>query len=98
VAHKLSSRYRLAADAYRRFAEADGFPGDFSDSALQELYVHESTGRGTVSERNGFAYGKRSADITISAWREDIAAGLLAAEELHADPRICNKWLDKVLR
>jgi hypothetical protein len=74
----LSKKYALRAAMYRRSARLQGSIGllDYSEQALRELHLWESTGVGGVDKgRNGYAYGKWLVDITVKAWVEDIQAG-----------------------
>ena len=77
------------AELYRRFAK--GYNLDFSDTALEEMYLWESKGEGTLgtgvieSTKNGFFHGKRLLDITVKMWLEDFPRGLLFLHELYDD-------------
>jgi hypothetical protein len=74
----LSKQYALRAALYRRTARAQGpaTKWDFSETALRDLHLWESTGRGGADKAsNGYAYGKWAVDITVKAWVEDIQAG-----------------------
>lgn len=64
---------RLADEIYRPFAERAGLGTyDFSPEAAESLFIFESTGRGSVDTNNGYAQGKRLADITVAMWIEDL--------------------------
>ena len=69
---------------------------DWSDDALYDLYTFESTGKGSIKPNNGYAYGKRTIDITIAMWKEDLNKTLWL-HELYEDPNLPDWWLDKIL-
>lgn len=95
------------ANIYKRFGENSSISDlDFSDDALYKMYEYESKGIGNCgkldifndSKLNGYAYGKRIMDITISMWKESLNGphGFYYLNEIKNDsfPR----WfLDKVL-
>jgi hypothetical protein len=68
---------------------------DFSDDALYDLYIYESTGKGRVLANNGFANGKKWMDVAVAQWREDMWT-ILHPTELYDDPNLPHWWLDKV--
>lgn len=82
---KIGKRWLRMAEIYKRFAgDHDG--ADFSDDAALSMFLHESTGAALPDPRtNGFAIGKKSMDITVAAWKEDIPSGGLLVSELRAD-------------
>lgn len=89
----MTRRWRRIGEIYRRFAK--DWNADFSESAANEMFLHESRGL-AVAPDNGYALGKKWMDVTVSMWREDLAIGLLARSELEAD---YPQWfLDRVLR
>ena len=92
----ISERYRRMAEVYRVFARGWEHVLDFSERALEEMNEHESRGGG-VSDKNGYAVGKRYLNVQVAAWREDIQGGLLTKHELYADERFPRWWLDSVL-
>lgn len=61
------------------------------------MYLYESKGIPIKNKYNGFYWGKKHMDVTITMWREDIQKGLLFRQELYEDERIPNWFLDKVL-
>jgi hypothetical protein len=61
------------------------------------MFVFESTGKGVLSENNGFVFGKRNMDIAVSSWNEDIEKGYLWVHELYEDTNLPHWFLDKVL-
>lgn len=91
---KPTTKWMRIADLYRRFAR-DWPLFDYSDVAAAEMFAHESHG-GPLSERNGFALGKKWMDVSVAMWREDIPKGLLSRTELEADG-FPSWWLDRVL-
>lgn len=93
---KLGKNFRKMIPIYELF----GSPYndlDWSDASLLELYEYESTGKGSVNPKNGFAHGKKIMDITVANWKEDMFVTLFP-NELYEDDRIPNWWLDKVLK
>jgi hypothetical protein len=58
--------------------------------------VYESTGKGAVSPDNGYAHGKKMADVNVAQWREDMYT-TLQPWELYEDPDLPHWWLNKVL-
>ena len=70
---------------------------EFGAKAILEVYMWETHGL-AVGTDNGYAIGKRWLNITVSAWREDIRAGLLWPEELYADTRFPAWWLKGVIK
>lgn len=85
---KISSRYRTrTAEIYRQFA-ADRPGLDFSETALLQIYRHDSHGSVDIDigkTNNGFFIGKFWMSVTINMWKEDINDGLLTKEELLND-------------
>lgn len=69
----------------------------FTDDMLVELYTYESTGKGSLSESNGYAMGKRNIDIAVAAWTDDLNNGMLFLHELYEDENLPHWFLDKVL-
>jgi hypothetical protein len=69
---------------------------DFSDDALFDLYIYESTGQGVVRPDNGFANGKKWMDVAVAQWREDLWRTLIPFE-LYGDTTFPHWWLDRVL-
>lgn len=72
----------------------------FDQTAREQIYVWESLGRkkyealfgsAQIDARNGYLHGKSWMDVTITMWKEDIAAGLLLIEELDYDDYIMKK-------
>lgn len=70
---------------------------DFSDQSMLELYYSESYGD-QISPNNGYYYGKKRLNLTVSMWKDDIIHGLLRTSELYNDPLFPHWWLDKVLK
>jgi len=76
--------WRMAA-IYQRFA-SDYPIADFSDEAARTLFLHESVGAPLIdSTTNGYALGKKWMDVTVAAWKEDIASLGLSVSELLQD-------------
>ncbi len=69
---------------------------DFTEEALYDLYIYESTGQGKVRSDNGYANGKKWMDVAVAQWREDLWRTLMPWE-LYLDPNLPDWWLDKVL-
>jgi hypothetical protein len=78
----IKRKFLIAASAYRRMA-GKNCGMDFSAEAMREQYLHESRGF-VVSSGNGYAYGKKVLDITLSAMREDLARGDFCKNELRS--------------
>ena len=81
---------------YRHFAEPWQHVLDFSDDALLSLYNHESYGT-SLSQKNGFAQGKKMLNLQVTAWKEMLREGTLAKFELYEDPNYPHWWLDSCL-
>jgi len=61
------------------------------------MYQYESRGIPIESKNNGFYWGKKHMDVTITMWREDMKTGLLFRKELYEDEIFPHWFLDKVL-
>jgi hypothetical protein len=69
------------------------------------MYIYESKGIGNLKfevmgssgKYNGFAVGKRWAEVTVRMWKKDIACGLLFIHELYDIEKFPTWWLDEVL-
>lgn len=94
---KIPRRYQKTLAVYRRFSADVCSPGylHFDRTAQEQVFVWESLGRAKffalfgvreIDARNGYEHGKRWMDITVAAWKEDIAAGLLFRSEI--DPEM----------
>lgn len=83
------------ADVYRVFAADWSHVLDFSDTALIELYNHESHGT-AISQKNGFMHGKKWLNLAVTMWKEDIQLGNLLVSELYEDPKFPHWWLDRI--
>ena len=72
---------------------------DWSEDALYSIYYFESIGRGSgdLKPDNGYAYGKKLMDISISMWKEDLYVTLWPWE-LYEDPNLPDWWLDKLFK
>lgn len=82
---------------YRLFARDWEHCLDFSDEMLIELYNGESYGT-YVSQKNGFAHGKKMLSLHVTMWKEDIAQGILFKHELYGDPQFPHWWLDSIFK
>ena len=85
------------SEVYRHFGKDWKNCADFSDTALIELYNHESYGT-PVSTNNGFLIGKKWLNVTVTMWKEDLEKNLLFKSELYSDPNLPHWWLDSVLK
>lgn len=85
------------AKIYRVFLTGYEFDFDFSDDSLIEMYNSESYGT-PVSKNNGFYVGKKTLNITVKMWKEDIKIGNLFIKELYDDGKFPHWWLDSVLK
>jgi len=83
---RVTNRYKnKTAEIYKKFSR-DCF--DFSDSALSEMFLHDSLGMPDISienTNNGYFIGKFWMSVTINMWKEDLNDRLLTAEELRND-------------
>ena len=61
------------------------------------MYLYESQGKPIKNKNNGFYWGKKHMDITITMWKEDIKKGLLFIWELYEDDNLPNWFLDKFM-
>ncbi len=52
---KIKSKYRKTADLYRYFGREWEHCMDFSEDALVDIFLFETTGKGTVKPDNGYA-------------------------------------------
>lgn len=73
---------RWPRDLYRHCA-AD-WDLDFSEDAAMEAYLWESRGS-SVGGRNGYAWGKRWLNAMIDMWKEGLAEGTFALDEIVND-------------
>lgn len=80
---KISKKWKRISEIYKRFA-VDYPLADFSEAAELEMFSHESTGT-PVESNNGYLLGKRTMDITVAMWKEDIRNGCLIKSELLKD-------------
>lgn len=85
------------AEVYRFFAKDWEHLCDFSDQAMVDMFNSESYGIKCQSN-NGFLLGKKWLNVTVAAWKEDIAEGNLFLFELYEDPNLPNWWLDSVFK
>lgn len=92
----VSNRFKQQAEIYRLFAKDWEALLDFSDEALLSLYNHESYGT-QLSDKNGFAVGKKFLNVQVTMWREDLANHSIFKWELYEDERFPQWWLDSVL-
>lgn len=93
----LSSKYRRMCEVYKLFGRDWQHLFDYSDDAMVEMFNHESLGL-PLSEKNGYALGKKWMDVTVEMWKEDIKKGLLFIFELYEDDRYPRWWLDIVFK
>lgn len=93
---KPSAKFRRACEVYLIFARPWLESLDVSPEAMEEMFRHESHGK-PVGDRNGFAVGKKWLNVQVSAWKEDIAAGLLTKQELLEDETFPKWWIRGVL-
>lgn len=79
----------MIPERYRRIAETFYRPADcmldFSEKSLTEAFERETFGANHDMSKNGYAFGKKAFDITVAAWREDIADGLFTKYEYLKD-------------
>lgn len=83
-------------ELYAHFAEPWKHILDFTDDAKLSLYNHESYGT-ELSQKNGYAQGKRMLNLQVTAWKEMLREGTLAKFELYQDPSYPHWWLDSCL-
>lgn len=93
----VSKKFKRMSEIYKMFARDWEQFHDFNDEALLELYNSESYG-GPVSQKNGFALGKKWLSVNVAMWKEDIDKGLLHVRELYEDPKFPHWWLDSVFK
>lgn len=91
---KISQKFIQMSEVYKSFSDSHM---DFSQPMLEEMYVFESTGKGALSENNGYALGKRNINITVTDWKADLENGYLFLHELYEDPKYPHWFLDSVL-
>lgn len=85
---KFKRKYLRLAATYRRFSDRNNPFWDFSISALEECFNHESHGA-EYSRNNGYINGKHNKDITMAMWIEDLKSGDIVKAELYS---LVNKW------
>lgn len=93
----LTGKFKRRSIIYHYFARGWQDEFDFSDEMKVELFNSESFGT-PVSDRNGFALGKKWMDVTIAMWKEDIRKGLLFIDELYEDQNYPHWWLDSIFK
>ena len=101
----MNKKYKKTLALYKIFSDPRM---DFSNEAALAMFEFDSFGKGnlldtnifTEKKTNGYAYGKRIMDITISMWFETLSnpgwGNLLA--ELYADSQFPHWWLDKIFK
>lgn len=96
---KISKNWLKMAEIYKLFSPPSY---DFSEKAKQEAYLFESKGIGNKEigifqeeKINGYLYGKKMLNITVTMWKEDIEKGLLSMQELYQD-KFPRWWLNKI--
>lgn len=85
------------AEIYREFGHDVSPNSDFSDTAIIELYNHESYGT-ILGADNGFAIGKRYLNLQVTSWKEALLEGSISKSELYEDEKYPTWWLDSVLK
>lgn len=80
---KCTDKFREIAQFYAKFAKYSNL--DFSEQALQNAYEAETYGTEHDLSTNGYAFGKKSLNITITAWKEDLEVGLITKHDLITD-------------
>lgn len=82
INRKYSRGFLIAASAYRKQSKERPML-DFSESALDEQYNHETYGTHTPDPKvNGYTCGKWILDATLKQMYEDHQAGLITKYEL----------------
>lgn len=82
---RISKKWYRMAKIYQRFA-GDYKDADFSQSAVLDMYLHESIGSPLKDPiNNGYAIGKKWMDVTVASWKEDISQLGLLVSELQRD-------------
>ncbi len=73
-----SKKFIKMCDIYKKFAK--DWNCDFSKEAMEEMYLYESKGIGSIDISgfnitnkipNGYAVGKKWLNVTVSMWLED---------------------------
>lgn len=99
INRKYKRKYLAAASAYRRQARGMSSTLDFSASALNSQYRHESLGDERPDPKvNGYTLGKWILDANLKMMKEDFLAGLITKFELKQGSsafvrRQVDKWL-----
>lgn len=62
------------------------------------MFLFESNGQEIKNKNNGFYWGKKHMDITISMWTKDLKSGILFKKELYEDDTFPHWFLDRVLK
>lgn len=94
---RVNDKYRRMCEIYKIFSP-DNCPSlTHTEEDMLELFNQESLG-GTVSETNGYYWGKVWMSITVKMWKEDIQNKLLFLFELYEDPKFPHWWLDSVFK
>lgn len=78
--YRVTDKFREMAEFYAKFAVYSNM--DFSDEALRQAFEAETYGIKHDLKNNGFAFGKKSMNITIAAWKQDLQDGLITKFEL----------------
>lgn len=95
--NKVSAKFLKMAEIYKIFAKPFEHMLDYTDEALLEMYLYESTGKGFPSELNAYFVGKRWLNVTVAMWKKDIKDGIISFQELRNDPKFPHWWLESVL-
>ncbi len=93
----LTGKFKRMCEIYRIFSKDWEHLHDYSDQSMIELYNHESYGT-PISQKNGFALGKKWLSVQVTMWKEDIDSGLLFKHELYNDDKFPHWWLDSIFK
>lgn len=86
----MTSRFKKMCEIYKIFAES--YKCDFSNEAMEEMFLFESRGIGNIDITgsntigklsNGFAVGKKWLNVQVKAWLKDCEQFIDGEEQPH---------------
>jgi len=103
---KITRRWLKKAEIYKIFTNPWKHRCTFTEKDAEELFIYESTGMGNISidtfndSSNGFAVGKKWADVQVNMWLEDFSKNRLFArmclQEMYWNKEFPEWWLDTI--
>lgn len=103
----MTHKFIKMCEVYKIFAK--DWDCDFSDEAMQEMFIFESKGTGnidisgfnaTCKKPNGYAVGKKWLNVTVSMWFEEMAlyGWFTVMMRIYADRKFPHWWLNNTFK